>query len=877
MTVEAEADAKGLMRKKELWLDWLDYLYKVQPFPSAAYRVLAASNRSAKARGLPPIEAMLAAKIKLLDDYEEDLLYGTNRKSPKIEGVVLVAFDAEDDSKLTEAPKPLKDGSKVFYLKPTCQAFTFATYQGGLVIASKLDVNEAVPWQTIEDHVRSWLHLPKDKMIYWLTHLSPAELRNIKDWKDHFNPEIGKVMPIHESSIHLQNDNNTIIDTYCYFMASLETVALSVGLVKEKPKTEDHDSTYWMSHMAELKREHPDIFWTYAINDSVILITAFTKLRQWYWSALDIELLNTFQHPTLASAAVYFLRKRFLAPDGVVSMPFKERESHSEAKRKSGLYAWQEPKIKVLHEDFQPIRWNSLRTYLGARREGDMCGLIEQAVTGVDVSGMYNSCGQNQPMPLVITAPGKEHVTQWKMLQCSFDDKETLQKILAMEGFVRMQGYKHPESCRYPIVADQQDYAVRLLWPLDGSKKPGEEAFFTIFELRLAIEHFGLSFDKITAWGFVPGAQEINHPIKAYLQYFQQMKDKASLDKDAFAENMAKLFGNALIGKFVQAIEIEDDDALEEVFGILNFDREHFVKRKKGRPEPAHKKIGEGFFDPEMAALTLGRARGILGLIFALLEAITGHTDSCVFLADKEKEEMAIKIAAQYGVSLKVDWRADGFWLMRSAVYIALQKDGKSGQWIIARNKKDKPIEAHHAVHVSNVSTFYQPIIDAINNKQPITEKFLVHKNSLATMRTERDQGIPVGCFYPKEQEVNMKWDFKRQLPSDFDITKDVFLRSVYCAPYQTVRQAYDEEKTFEHDKRGIRKGPRTKKEKKIDQKRVKEKQKIGHNPRIYVSDAERQKAYRERKKGPTVTKQANRYSSLPFYPGVPYHNAGSA
>ena len=766
---------------------------------------------------------MLASKISLLDDWETDVLTWTNKSSDQVEKAVIVAFDAEDESEEVDSEIIRKKDNKPYrYFKPQCQGFTFAAIVNGKMITEKLDGDDAVSWKRIEAFVRSWLNIPVEQKIYWLTHYSPAELRNISDWKKYFNPKnrphVDKVMPIHESTIHLRNWNNVIIDTYAYFVASLDDVADSIGMKKGKLETPDgkgHSEN--ILRMKEVKKKWPNIFWEYATNDSVILIAAFTKLRQFYRNDLDIEILNTFQHPTLASAAVYLLRKRFLAPERIAAAPYVDRVESYSRSSESGSDTWlqRQRKTRVLDEDFQSIRWFGCRTYMGARREANYCGFIDKPVTMLDYKGMYNVCGQYQPLPIFSkgTRGNEPYQTPWKRLTAKFDDKATLNEILKMEGFVRIKGYKHPQGCQFPIVADQQEYAKRLLWPLEGSKVDGELPFFTIFELRLAIENFGVTFDEVTAYGFIPSEREINHPARKYLEYFNKMKDDAQARNDSFTENMAKLFSNALIGKFVQATE--DDDTLEEIYGILKRDKDYKSTRRQGKPEPKHKKLAT-FFTPEWAALILGRARGLLGLTFASLEPITGHTDSAVFFSGQSKQDQAIAAVAPYGGKLEVKWKADGFWIMRSAVYIALKK--KDGLWQILLDegnpnpkKRKKPLLAHHAISVSNLAEFYQPVIDAINNKTSWKEKVVVHKSSLATLKTELDRGIPLGCQYLKEAEVKLMWDFKRVLPPSFNIEKDLFTTNVYCGPYESVRAAHDAEKKFYNLQHDIRRGRPTK------------------------------------------------------------------
>jgi len=335
--------------------------------------------------------------------------------------------------------------------------------------------------------------------------------------------------------------------------------------------------------------------------------------------------------------------------------------------------------------------------------------------------------------------------------------------------------------------------------------KTGPVAYLTIHELRTGIRYLGLDFDDIAAWFFIPTENEINHDLRNFLLVFRRMKDQAKKEDDKLLEHIAKLISNSLIGKFMQAIE-DDAEFLNEFFGLMKFDTKETRLIREGRPEPAHKKLSS-FFAPEWAALILGHARAILGYGASITNAITYHTDSLVFPVDPEKERLVRELLKkEFDTEFDKKFDADGFWILRSAVYIALKKE-EDGKWGVLTDPESGDMwMAHHAISTDNLlRDFVQPVLDTINGAEWSNLK--LKKNSLASPKTEKEIGIPIGSDYDRESEVKLRWDFKRVLPARFDVTKDVFRNFEWCEPYENVWTAYVEEDKKIREERGIKSG----------------------------------------------------------------------
>lgn len=745
---------------------------------------------------------MIASKITELDNWEEPVLRPLSERTKhamkQILNPLIVAWDTEDYGK---ERKTLKKGEgEIVWYERFCLGHTFAVINSnGEIQTNKWDIERKVTWEELEAHVREWLKVPNDQIIYLLTHLAFAELRHVSNWKDIVKERRGKILIIHEDTVHIRTDTMNVIDTFAFFNKGLKTVAKFVGMEKKMQSPEGKPYEHWIVQMNELKKKYPAVFWEYALNDAEILVKAFHALRNLLWNKFEIEILprgtRSFPLATVASIGLYIFRRDYLK---VAASRFETRSEKRERKLESGKYSWRkEPATTLLWSEVQ-TRLAALYCAMGGRRESAGCGFLESPVTMLDYSGHYNQCGEDQPLP--------NEFTKWKFIQ----GKDHEAEILRCEGYVRLYGTE--EKTPFPIVPHQSEDVERLMWV-----KTNEREWSTICEFREALK-WGLTYKNIEAVCFEVTDNERNHGLANFLRSFRVLKNEAEercknagLDKDEDLQyHMFKLIGNSVIGKFLQAIE-QDEEELQEFYGVFRYDKEKKrIFLRSGRPKPMHKEVS-GFFCPEWSALILGRARAGLGRVFNVAgpNLITGHTDSLVFLKNEALKRKLKEETKDYGI-LGDKWDADGFWILRSAFYVALQKK-EDGTWAVKLTEAEKPedrqpITAHHAVAKRCRSEFLKKVLEAINTKgQSWVKPTILKSSSLAKPAMERLYGIPVGSDYIRESEVKLKWDFKRVLTSGFNVEKDCFSKwSDYCHPYTRAKDSFDEEKEVVHRERKI-------------------------------------------------------------------------
>ena len=724
-------------------------------------------------------ETLKESAISKLDPWESAVFTpykaGYRKPDKETEAPLLVAFDAECDS---HTETVIHGGKSHDYKVQDLLCFTFAAWgRDGAVLVDRWDIEDEPTMVQLEDHIRDWLNEP-GRVIRLITFWSLAELRHISDFKTYAKDH---TLFVHESCMHVRTPSLKIIDALPYFGGvGLDAVAAFVGLKKIKLGNQP-DGEPWIKHMRQLKTEHPEIFWPYAENDSVILLKAFSEFRKVMYETFKIEVLkNTFTSPTISSIAVHILRRDYL--DYAVQPTVTRLEPTMRRLKDGSFVAGKDRRMEVLDQNtFLQNRRYALRSCGGGRRQTYGCGFYDKPVTRIDSSGHYNVSAMKQPLPNCKTV--------WLRLY----GRENLDEILKCEGYVRL--VEPYEKSEHPLLAKNPSYSKRLLFT-----KGDDEVYTTIFELRLALKYTNLHFKDIEAYGFVPTENEINNPLRQLMERFGKMKDEAAveaaqlgIDKDNHLPYiLSKLLSNALIGKFIQALE-SDRDAQEEFFelGLMNYD---FVKPSRGKWSTPERRVSESAFAPEWSSLILGRGRGILGLTALLLkEPLTEHTDSVDFPTDLALEEAVIKqIFEEYGFTFKMSYRADGLWLMRSAVNIALHKR-KDDKWeVFMKKQKDgseRPMMANHAIHLGHDrAQLYRPVCAALNGGVWDHDLKVSKESTVYPLSEKRHGGVHFGSSYPSEMSVHLMWDYKRELPPDFDVDRDLFTRFAWAPVYDTVR-----------------------------------------------------------------------------------------
>jgi hypothetical protein len=738
---------------------------------------------------------MKEAAISKLDPWESAVFVpykaGSKRPDKQVEAPLLVTFDAESDS---HAETVIHGDKPHDYKVQDLLCFTFAAWgRDGAVLVDRWDIEDPPTMVQLEDHIRGWLNEPGRK-IRLITFWSLAELRHISDFRKYAKDH---TMFIHESSMHVLTESLNIIDAFPYFNTNLDSVAGFVGLKKISLGNRP-DGEPWITHMRQLKTEHPEVFWPYAENDSVILLKAFTEFRKIMWDSFAIEVLrNPRLTPTISAIAIRILRRDYLDYPIQPTIIRAEPRAH---RLKDGSYVSGKDSVKeVLDQNvFIQIRRYALRSAGGGGRSAFGCGFYDGPVTKLDSSGHYNVSSIQQPLP------------NCKTVWLHLSGMDVLDEILKCEGYVRL--VEPWEESEHPILAKNPSYAKRLLFT-----KSDDEIYTTIFELRLALKETDLRFKDVEAYGFIPTENEINNPLKRLMERFGKMKDDAAVeavrvgtDKDEYLPYvLSKLLSNALIGKFIQAVE-NDRAAQEEFFemGMVDYD---FVKRGRGKWSTPHKHVSESAFAPEWSALILGRGRGILGLSALLLkQPITMHTDSVDFPTNLDLEMVVVKrLYEEYGFTFKMKYRADGLWLMRSAVNIALHKR-KNGEWEVHMEKQkdgsEKPMMANHAIHTGRKpkdrAQLYLPVCAAINGGTWNPDLKVYEERIVYPLSERLHGGVHFGSSYHNESSVRLMWDYKRELPGDFDVKRDLFTRFEWTRPYESVRASCMAE--YIHDRKEV-------------------------------------------------------------------------
>jgi len=512
---------------------------------------------------------------------------------------------------------------------------------------------------------------PWNKRLYVISHFSIAELRHIKD---HFDLPPKQIFVGKGQYCHIRTTIDDwkffIIDSFAYFWRGLEVIGKAVDVPKIKIEWDGKDHRYWIEHMEELKKRNPHLFWRYAMNDSVILIKAWNTWRKYFHEEFGYEILNRAT-PTIASVAADVFRLFYLKEP---TAPYKQAQYSRETKQRStGKYYRTKKGAKAtIYKGDRNIRYAAMRAYA----QYDL--YKGKPIVMLDFVGHYNRCGQLQPLPYEDTAWKKWGFPE----RFRWDDLPQRDKdeILRCEGFVETE-FEFSEKLLYPCLPVKSPHTERLTFPTSSfpkERKPNEEPYdtaFTIYELKCALEiDPNVKLTNMRVCGFVPTAKERNHALRDFLKDMERRKDEAhrKYGRQSLQRHIMKLIANAMVGKFLQKV---DDWGFEETLKLTQFLRneEQIKEFLKTKPKPM-KEAGSTWC-PEWGALILGRARGLLGLAFNLVHAITGHTDSMVCYWIKPRIKKALKVMRREGARLEAELFTDKLWINRSAVYVFWKGD----------------------------------------------------------------------------------------------------------------------------------------------------------------------------------------------------------
>lgn len=573
-----------------------------------------------------------------------------------------------------------------------------------------------------------------------ISHFAIAEIRHLTDWqkadtvRTYMN---GQAMYLEHK---IEHEGRTyilmIIDSFAHWISGLGAVAVWVNKEKLSLNSVGARSDYfWKRNMRELLEKYPEQFWKYALNDSEILSEAFHKWRNFFLEEFDYDILNScFMYRPAPSAAYIsgdLLRLHFLKeptePIEVIKVKTKRKRAgiYRTTTRKEIRYAGSWDKRRMI-----------LQGYWGGRREAFVHGLFKSPVDIYDFSEFYCTCAYNQPLP------NKD--TQWVHLEGT----DQLNNILRMEGVAKIR-FEFPEDTAYPSLPVKDEAFNKLVFPLTG------ETTCTIFELRKALEQ-GVKIHSVEAWGFIPTEKEINHPLRQFLDYWRKRKHviEEKLGKEEAGKTLeyrvSKLMPNALIGKFAQRVDawsFEDSILLLQAVDHNELRYQELMKRreKQGKTQ----KVGT-LWAPEWSSLVLGRARGILGLGFRLVNAITGHTDSivCPTLTPEQRDQLVVTMEKE-GAPIKYEGTFDYMWILRAACYVYF--------------KEGRPVKlAHHGYSTSFRQCFGCIVQANLQAGRPITNH--TFKDTMVKPYSSPKRNLPLGASYTKKTEIQWLYDSKRRL-----------------------------------------------------------------------------------------------------------------
>ena len=584
--------------------------------------------------------------------------------------------------------------------------------------------------------------IPLQPTIYIVCHFAQAELQHIPSlWKKLKIKVYQKSMfgewetEGYECSgeVALGKTKLKILDSYAHFQCGLDKVARSLGT--EKVSLEGVDGkpeSYWKANMKLLMEKHRDIFESYARQDSEILVRAFNQRRKWFMENFNIDILKL---STLAQTSSIIFTSKFLAEP---VEPVKFEWTCFSRKGRDGNHWFPSWRRTWVYSGSRDKRYFAMKCYWGGRREAFYRGLIDKPVEVWDVKSMYPTMSK---LPL----PNKD--TEWFYLEGT----ENLQSIVDGVGFVHCH-FKFPEETGYPCLPVFDSRFPKLVYPLEG------ETWATTYEVKLALK-MGCKITSPRAWVFYASSLEKNHPLKAFMEYFTQLKNRSP--EGSMPYETSKLLMNALVGKFCQRDPEYSFEAYQNLLASLGYDMDKFqeVMKSLEQRQKIKNPINVGScWAPEWSSLILGSSRAVISEIMAVSQAITGHTDSVVVFKGAKVECEATEMLKALGSNLEHKTQFDGeaFWICRSAVYSPLKKDDKNLGFYLAV----KP--THHGYPVDSHEDFGKIIQANLQAQAPIINECF--KTHLATPKESLKTGVKLNSQTVRKTQITWEWDYKRKL-----------------------------------------------------------------------------------------------------------------
>ena len=582
-------------------------------------------------------------------------------------------------------------------------------------------------------------NIPVKETVYLVCHFAQAELQHIPDlWKQLKVRVFQKSMYAEweapedyecSGEAKIGRAKLKIVDSYAHFPYGLDKIAKSIGT--EKVSLEGLDGlpeAFWKNNMRLLLDKHREAFERYARQDCEILVRAFNQRRQWFIENFGIDILRA---STIAQASSQVFTTKFLTkPVEPVKLEWTCFSRQVGGEWRTG---W---KRTWVYNGSKDKRYFAMKCYWGGRREAFVRGLINEPVEVWDVKSMY---------PTMAKLPLPVEDTEWFYLE----GLNNLQSIADGVGFVHCQ-FSFPPETDYPCLPVFDSRFPKLVFPLEG------ESWCTTYELNLALK-MGCKISQVKAWVFYPTSQEKNHPLKAFVEHFFQLKSQNP--EGSMVYETSKLLMNALIGKFCQRDPEYSIETYQNVLASLGYDYNQFheiLKHLKARQKLKNPVNVGSCWAPEWASLILGSSRAVISEIMETSKAITGHTDSVIVFKGANVECEATRLLRALGSDLEHKSQFDGeaFWICRSAVYSPLRK-GLGNQWIAI-----KP--THHGYPVDTHEDFGKIIKTNLEAQKSLINE--CYKTHLVTPKEALKQGLKLNSQIIKTTKITWEWDYKRRL-----------------------------------------------------------------------------------------------------------------
>jgi len=165
-------------------------------------------------------------------------------------------------------------------------------------------------------------------------------------------------------------------------------------------------------------------------------------------------------------------------------------------------------------------------------------------------------------------------------------------------------------SCPYNIFFDHE------FKPLD---KTFESLWVTSYELAEAMKYNEVTLKS--CWGYLWRPESIRNPFGDYVDYFYEKKQ--STNKEDSLYTFYKLAMNALYGKTIQAVELNNKETRDADFE-MDFDEKENIKLK--RVNKTYR--AGGLFNPFIATLITGKVRAMIHDLEHRFKALHTATDS---------------------------------------------------------------------------------------------------------------------------------------------------------------------------------------------------------------------------------------------------------